>query len=170
MDTIMNNGMVNNMQAAAPMGVASQPVPTAPQTIREAAPIQTVAQSVTTVKDLEKYAQGTIVALPDFAEGQPFVARMRRPSMLALVKQGAIPNSLLVTANELFQDGVGMYDSENKDALSEIFNVVEIIAEASLIQPSYEDIKRAGLQLTDEQLLAIFSYSQQGVSALESFR
>lgn len=167
---MMNNGMMNNMQAATPIGVAPQPVSITPQPIKEVAPVQTTPQAVTTVADLEKYAQGTAVALPDFAEGQPFVARMRRPSMLALVKQGAIPNSLLVTANELFQEGVGAYDSENKEALAEIFNVVEIIAEASLIQPSYDDIKRVGLQLTDEQLLAIFSYSQQGVSALESFR
>ena len=54
--------------------------------------------NITTLADLQSYAAGTIVRFPDFAEGQPFVARVRRPSMLVLAKQGKIPNTLLAAA------------------------------------------------------------------------
>lgn len=166
MDMAMNNNMsgnsMNNMNMGyqqaqvSPMGTVDMTRATTP--------------SVTTVQDLEAYASGTIVQLPEFGEGQPFIARMRRPSLLALVKQGKIPNSLLISANELFQSGVGSYDSDNQDSLKQIFDVIDIIIEASLIQPSYAQIKTAGIELTDEQRIAIFSYSQQGIRALESFR
>ena len=57
--------------------------------------------NITSLSDLQTYAAGTIVRFPDFAEGQPFVARVRRPSMLVLAKQGKIPNTLLTAAGEL---------------------------------------------------------------------
>ena len=98
------------------------------------------------------------------------MARLTRPSMLAMVKEGKIPNTLLTSANEIFQNGVGSYDSEDKDALKELFDVIEIICEASLLEPTLSDIKNAGITLTDEQMMFIFSYAQQGVKALESFR
>lgn len=154
MDMTMNNEV---------RGYGAAPTPTVDMT-------QAVTPSVTTVSDLEKYAKGTIVQLPEFGEGQPFVARMRRPSMLALVKSGKIPNSLLIPANELFQSGVGSYDADNKDSLKQVFEVIDVIIEASLIEPSYAQVKQIGIELTDEQRIAIFSYSQQGVKALESFR
>ena len=34
--------------------------------------------TVTSIEDLKKYARGTIVELPCFAEGQPFVARLNK--------------------------------------------------------------------------------------------
>lgn len=125
---------------------------------------------VTSLIELEKYKNGSIIELPSFGEGQPFIARLARPSLLAMVKEGKIPNSLLTSANEIFQSGIGSYDSEDKDALKELFDVIEIICEASLLEPTLGDIKNAGITLTDEQMMFIFSYAQQGVKALESFR
>lgn len=122
----------------------------------------------TTLQDLARYAQGTVVRLPDFADGQPFVARVRRPSMLELAKNGQIPNSLLGAANELF-NGQSV-DSDNEDMLSQMFGVCETMAKATLIQPTYEDVVNSGLMLTDEQFIAIFNFSQSGQKALESFR
>ena len=63
----------------------------------------------TSIQDLISYSQGQIVKLPDFSEGQPFYARLRRPSMLSLMSNGKIPNSLVITANRLF-NGKGMDD------------------------------------------------------------
>lgn len=126
--------------------------------------------SVTSVADLEKYAAGQVVELPEFAEGQPFVVRLRRPSMLSLVKNGKIPNTLLSSANSLFSTGSQSFDAEDPDAMKEMMGILDIVCEASLVEPTYEQIKSAGIELTDEQLMAIFSYSQQGVKALESFR
>lgn len=124
--------------------------------------------SVTSFADLQRYARGTVVQLPDFAEGQPFIARMRRPSMLSLVKIGKIPNKLLVTANELFNGKQADTDDEN--VLGNMFDVMEVICEVALIEPTYEEIKKAGLELSDNQIMAIFNYTQVGVDALENFR
>ena len=46
---------------------------------------------VTRIEDLKEYAKGQVVELPPFAEGQPLVVRMSRPSMLAMVEKGRIP-------------------------------------------------------------------------------
>lgn len=125
---------------------------------------------ITSVSDLHIYGQGKVVRFPDFAEGQPFVARVRRPSMLVLAKQGKIPNALLNSANELFANGGSGMDADNPKMLSDIYDVCEVIAEAALMQPTYAEIKQAGIQLSDNQMMALFSYTQNGIRALESFR
>lgn len=125
---------------------------------------------ITSVTDLQTYAAGVVVRFPDFAEGQPFVARVRRPSMLVLAKAGKIPNSLLVTAGELFSKGGGAMDADNEKMLGDMYDIMHIICEASLMQPTLNEIEGAGLQLSDDQMMAIFNYSQAGVKALESFR
>lgn len=128
------------------------------------------AMRITTISDLQSYAYGTVVRFPDFGNGQPFVARVRRPSMLVLAKQGKIPNSLLTAAGELFSKGGAGLDADNENMLSDMYNIMEIIATAALIQPSMDEIKSVGLELSDDQMMAIFNYSQAGVKALESFR
>lgn len=126
--------------------------------------------SITSASDLQSYAAGVAVRFPDFAEGQPFVARVRRPSMLVLAKSGKIPNTLLNAAGELFAKGGGGLDSDNDKMLSDMYDIMHIICEASLIQPTMAEIEGVGLQLSDDQMMAIFNYSQAGVKALESFR
>lgn len=134
--------------------------------------------SVTSLDQLSQYAKGQVVHLPDFAEGQPLVVRMTRPSLLALAKSGKIPNQLLAAATELFQ-GKPVQNRQQQcaggkvdinDVMTQTYEVVKIIAEASLKEPTLQDIEGVGLQLTDEQLLAIFNYSQVGVKALDRFR
>lgn len=124
---------------------------------------------VTTIYDLQKYASGQIVRLPDFAEGQPFVARMRRPSLLVMAKKGKIPNRLLATATDLFNGG-NSNNANNDTILSDTYDVCEAIAEAALVEPTMDEIKSAGLELSDNQLIAIFNYAQRGVEALDNFR
>ena len=126
---------------------------------------------ITSFEELKTYAAGEVVELPPFAEGRPFVARISRPSMMSLVKSGKIPNSLLKSANELFSSGItGAFDEENEEALSQMFDLMDVICEASFVEPTYQQIKDAGVTLTDEQLMFVFNYSQAGVRALESFR
>ena len=126
--------------------------------------------NVTSLDDLQNYAQGTIVQLPDFAEGQPFIARLKRPSLLFLAKTGKIPNQLLKPANELFLKGGAGADTEDLDMMKQMYDVMETIAKSSLVKPTFEDITNAGIILSDEQLMAIFNYSQEGAKALKSFR
>lgn len=123
---------------------------------------------ITPLESLQEYARGAIVQLPSFSEDQPFVARLRRPSMMALAKSGKIPNSLLNTANSLFM-GKGV-DSNNEGALKEVLSIVDILCDAAFVEPTYSQLKEAGVELTDEQYMAVFNYTQQGVKALEPFR
>lgn len=122
---------------------------------------------VTDAKVLNSYAKGHVVKLPSFSENEPFVAKVRRPSLLALTKSGKIPNSLLSTASELFN---GSLDNDNENVLSDIYDICYIMADAALVEPTLKEIEDTGLELTDEQLMAIFNYTQTGVKALENFR
>lgn len=125
--------------------------------------------NVLSFDDIKNYAEGEIVRLSDFGPGKPFVVRLRRPSMMALAKAGKIPNSLLSAAEDMFRKGVsGVKDEEN--VLAELYDVLEIVAEAALVEPTYEQFKEAGLEISDQNLIEIFQYTQLGVSALESFR
>ena len=126
--------------------------------------------SVTSLEDLQRYSSGTVVRFPDFAEGQPFVAKVRRPSMLVLAKSGKIPNTLLATANELFSKGGAGLDVDDPQMLSNFYDTCRVICEAALVQPTLEDIESVGLTLADDQIMAIFNYTQAGVKALQSFR
>lgn len=126
--------------------------------------------TITSLSDLQSYSNGTIVRFPDFAEGQPFVARVKRPSMLMLAKMGKIPNALLNSATQLFTKGGSGMDTKNGKTLSDIYDICEVIAKASLVQPTYDEIIDSGMTLSDDQVMAIFNYTQSGVKALENFR
>lgn len=159
-----NNGVVNG-QFGGPVQMMPQ------QNAQQVMPVNCDTPiNITTFADLQSYAAGTIVRFPDFAEGQPFVARVRRPSMLVLAKQGKIPNTLLTAAGELFSKGGAGMDADNESMLSDVYGICEVIARASLVQPTYDEIQQAGMELSDDQIMAIFNYTQNGVKALESFR
>lgn len=123
---------------------------------------------VTSFEQLKKYSEGQLVRLPDFAEGQPLVARIKRPSILSLAKSGSIPNGLIETANNLFM-GKGINAKKNS-SMKELFKILDLLCESCFIEPSYKEIKESGMELTDDQLMFIFRYSQEGVNALDSFR
>lgn len=126
---------------------------------------------VTSIADLKSYANGSVVRFSDFAEGQPFVARVRRPSLLALAKIGKIPNELLKTASDLFTKGVSASpNGDNSKLLIDVYDVCRIVCDAALVEPTLKQIEEAGLELSDKHLIEIFNYSQIGVKALEQFR
>lgn len=124
---------------------------------------------ITSLAQLTKYTKGQVVELPSFAEDQPFVARIRRPSILALAKSGRIPNTLLKTANGLFLgDTKG---KQNDDAyLKDVFDVLDVVCDACFLEPTWDELQEAGIELTDDQYMFIFNYTQTGVKALEPFR
>lgn len=127
-------------------------------------------KQVTSLECLSSYAKGAIVELPSFADGQPFVARLKRPSMLVLVKNGKIPNELLGTAEQLFMGGSSPKKGVEEDKLEAMLEILDIMAEACFVEPTFKQIKDAGVELTDDQYMFLFAYSQQGVKALNSFR
>lgn len=128
---------------------------------------------ITSIDQLKDYKGGQIVELPAFGNGQPFVARLRRPSMMAMVKNRQIPNELLNSANSLFEkgpQGVMQINKFDDDAMIKLFDVLDAICEASFVEPTYHQLKEAGIELTDDQYMFIFNYTQNGVQALDSFR
>ena len=127
--------------------------------------------NITSIDDLKAIAQGEVVELPPFYGGQPFVVRMRRPSLMVLIKSGKIPNSLLATANQLFTSSTDKNSlDKNPECFGEVLGVLDIIVEAAMIEPSLQQIKDSGVELTDEQYMAIFNYTQKGIEALKPFR
>lgn len=125
---------------------------------------------VTTIEELKQYGSGNIIELPPFSDGQRFFARLKRPSMMGMIKKGKIPNTLLVKANELFLENGAGFDPSEKDILKDMFDLLELMAKETFVEPSYTEIQNAGIELTDEQYMFIFTYAQKGVKALESFR
>lgn len=126
-------------------------------------------KKVTTLEELEEYSKGDIVRLPDFAQGKEFYARIRRPSLLKLVEAGKIPNTLLTTANKLFTTSFSGEDTEDTEMMRNMISVIDVICEASFVEPTYEQLNSRNIQLTDEQYMFIFNYSQTGTTALAPF-
>ena len=83
-----------------------------------------------------------------------------------MAASGAIPNPLMKTARRLFYSGV----SPDGGDLAEEGRVLLEIARAALVKPSFDELRKAGIELTDEQLVAIFQFTQLGVKALDRFR
>jgi len=89
--------------------------------------------------------------------------------LLALIKQGKIPNQLMATATSLFNSGKMATDDKNDDYLKSTSEMLDLFASVSLVEPTYQQLHDAGVELTDLQLAAIFAHSQSGVKDLERF-
>ena len=129
----------------------------------------------TSVKDLETYAKGNAVMLPPFAESQPFVAMLKRPSIVSLMANGLIPNALLPVAMELFdgeesEEKQDKTPEEKKESFEDTRKVLEVIAKSSLVKPTFDEIVDSGIELTEAQLFAIYNYTQVGIKDMLSFR
>lgn len=127
-------------------------------------------QKVTTIDELKQMSSGEVVELPAFIQGQQFFARLRRPSMMKLVQSGKIPNKLLRSANALFNGTVSKELDEDEEFLKDMLDVIDVLAKSVFVEPSWEELKKAGIELTDEQYMFIFNYTQEGVKQLEPFR
>lgn len=128
---------------------------------------------VISIEKLKEYSKGELVELPGFIDSEPFVVRLKKPSILNMAKTGKIPNELLVDANNLFSGGVSKVATSNimkPEMLNNLYELLDVICKECFVQPTYDEIKEAGLELTDEQYMAVFSYTQNGVKALKNFR
>ncbi len=105
------------------------------------------------------------VQLPGWGEDDVFEAKLRRPSLLVMAAGGMIPNELMTAAQKLFGDG---FDAAMP--LDQLGRLLICIAQEALVEPTMEELCKEGVQLTDMQLAAIYSFAQSGVRALEPFR
>lgn len=128
---------------------------------------------ITSLEQLQAIKQTEIVELPSFEDGTPLIVEIKKTNMMQLLTSGKIPNTLLSVATEMFNGKTGQVmgkASEDVKTLKELVGMMEVLAEASLVNPSYKDIKELNIQLTENQLMAILMYSQGGVKSLENFR
>ena len=114
---------------------------------------------------LTELAQGTEIELPGFAAEETISVRIRRPSLMLLAAEGKIPNTLLASVEDLFEKG-----DKNTVSFKERAEIFRIVAMASLVSPSWEELQNAGVNLTDLQLLYIYNFSQTGVDTLRRFQ
>ena len=122
--------------------------------------------NVTSIEQLKNIAKGQVVEILGWGE-EPFICRLKRPSLLGLVASGKVPNPLLNAAYILFN---GPQTGKDVISLNEKHELLTIIAKESLVEPTYDQLQEIGLELTDTQLTESWNYSQVGVNALVSFR
>lgn len=132
---------------------------------------------VTSLEELKKVGEGTIVELPSFPDGTPLVVKIKYPSLLAMMKtDGTIQNPLLKAVN-------GM-NPEKSQAVVEEVNTPELTAEQlesskemltalcreCLVTPTYDEIETLAGGMTDIQKIALYQKIQGSFAGLSSFR
>ena len=122
--------------------------------------------AVTSLEKLKSLSEGQEVELPGW-DDEPFICKLKRPSLLGLVEGGQIPNPLLNAAYILFNGAKTQKDVLN---LKDQKEILDIVARAAMVEPTYQQLKDIGLELTDLQLLDIYNFTQLGVRSLISFR
>lgn len=122
-------------------------------------------KKIINLKEVRERLDSQIQELPDFGDGTPFNARLRRVSLLEMAQSGSIPNALIGAVSDLYFKGTSGMKSIKDTAES-----FQFIAEKSMVEPTYQEVQEAGLKLTDAQLLAIYLYSVGGVASLRPFR
>ncbi len=122
--------------------------------------------AVTSLENLKKLSEGQEVELPGW-DDEPFICKLKRPSLLGLVEGGQIPNPLLNAAYILFN---GAKTQKDVLTLKDQKEILDIVARAVMVEPTYQQLKDIGLELTDLQLLDIYNFTQLGVRSLISFR
>lgn len=105
------------------------------------------------------------VELPGFEIGETISVKLRKVSILSLASSGKIPNSLMGVVNELFGKGASGASQEevskaSMEHLTEMSQLLHVVAKAAMIEPKYDEV---GEYLTDDQLNAIFDFSQSTV-------
>ena len=106
-------------------------------------------------------------ALPGWGPEGDFVCKLRRPGLVSMAEAtGFVPNPLLGAIEELFFPAgrqVKLPPEQQARALHEI-------ARHALAEPTLGELSAAGLQLTDEQYLAIYAFALKGAEGLARFR
>ena len=128
---------------------------------------------VTSLEQLKNIKVTDIVNLGCFEDGTELIAEVKKPNLMQLMVEGKVPNTLMSTAMGMFKNGSGELVNkaiDDVDSLKDLVGMMQVFAEASLVNPTYAQIKEIGLSLTEKQLIGILQFAQGGVKALENFR
>jgi hypothetical protein len=125
---------------------------------------------ISRVEDIVQDAGEKVVPLPGWAKDKPFVARLRRVSLLDMMRGGKVPNHLIGAVTELYQTGSINGKADKGDNMKSVAETMLLVAGASLVSPTLQELQEAGVQLTDYQVTQIYIFAMQGVDAMRPFR
>ena len=118
-----------------------------------------------TIEELKK-VKTQIIQISDFSGEGTFNVEVRRPSLLTLATSGNIPNELIGDVNDLF-----FGKKEEKDIeMSKLKEIYDGIVKATLVSPTFEELKENDIQLTEVQIGELYKYVVGGVKELKYFR
>ncbi len=121
---------------------------------------------VTKIEDIMKSAGAQDVEMSGW-NGDRVTMRLRRPSMYQMAAAGQIPNPLLPVAESLFTaSGRGIMKAEFADTAK----VMDLLARAAMVEPTYDELAEAGIALTDMQYNEIYAFVLRGPAGLARFR
>lgn len=110
----------------------------------------------------------TVISLPPFEEGGPEVCvKVKRPNLMSMIAQKKIPNELLALVMEAGGATEAVQQQVQKGDPQEALQLMDVMIDATLVEPKYSEIKDL---LTDEQKAELLAYAGGGVKALTSFR
>jgi len=120
---------------------------------------------VTDMKTIEEKVHGKVITIPGWDE-ESINIRVRRPSLMGLVRAGKIPNELLSTA-QMAVEGTEETFEPGTEEFEQMCDLLYLVAEQAVVEPDPEKIVP---HLTDTQLIFVHHYVMQGVRGLANFR
>lgn len=124
--------------------------------------------AVTDVKRLGRKLVELEYHLPGWVPGEDFVCRLRRPTLTGMTAAvGFVPNPLMPVVASLFLPTGKKIDAIPQDQQSK---AMQAMARYALVEPTFDEITEAGLELTDQQYAAIYAFALGGAAALDRFR
>lgn len=107
-----------------------------------------------------------IIEIDGFEPGEKIAVRIKPASLLNLMMCGKLPNNLLGTVNDLFEQDIQskptqLFEQDN-DKIRDIMEIIDLVCEQSLVEPTFEEIKDV---ITDTQKMQIMAEAQGNVTA-----
>lgn len=104
-----------------------------------------------------------IIEIDGFEPGEKIAVRIKPASLLNLMMSGKLPNNLLGTVNDLFDQAKPMeLFEQDQNKIKDIMEIIDLVCEQSLVEPTYEEIKDV---ITDTQKMQIMGEAQGNVNA-----
>lgn len=103
-----------------------------------------------------------------------FPCVLKKIDLLAWLINGKVPNELTAAVEDLFNLSKAkkktVEEYNDIDQIREGYKLNEWIARESMVEPKFDDLKDAGVYLSQQQLLDIYVFQMNGVNALKQFR
>lgn len=122
---------------------------------------------ITKVEEIKARYGAQEYTLPGWEPRAPFVCRLRRPQLTAMSEiAGFIPNPLLGVVDEMFMPTGKKVPNPTPEQRTKI---MRLFAKYALVEPTLDELDAAGVQLTDEQYMAIWLLAIGGIESLTRF-